>query len=344
MGKENQVSELSNPVKGTLITEEAAKLTREDLETVRNSIFKGCDDSELKLFLHDCNRLGVHPLDRLIHPTVRTNKKTGVRSYVPITSIDLFRSRAEDSGDYAGNDEPVFKGKPATNDFEASVTVYKIVQGVRCPFTATARWSEYKPVTDDWMWLRMPHGQLGKCAEALAIRKAFPRKLSKVYTDDEMAQAKEEDEGSGYTHRLQPQPKKEVVKDVPVKVGPAQSQAHAPVHNDDTPQPSSVGGGDESVNPEPAVMADHPQDAEQATFLKASSKQGVNKQTGKPWTMYGANLAIQSGETIWANTFDMSVGDVALHLQSGDEVMVSLVPGKEFNGKPTWNFTYLAKK
>ncbi len=38
-----------------------------------------------------------------------------------------------------------------------------------------ARWSEYKPSSDDFMWQKMPHGQLAKCAEALALRKAFPR-------------------------------------------------------------------------------------------------------------------------------------------------------------------------
>lgn len=180
-----------NPeVPSGLITEAGAKLSHSDLATIRQAIFKDCTESELKLFLHDCQRQGVHPLDRMIHPTVRTDRKSGKRTYTAITSIDLFRSRAEDTGEYAGNDDPIFSGEPKSVAFKASVTVYKIVKGVRCPFTATARWSEYKPEPPgDFMWNRMPCGQLGKCAEALALRKAFPRQLSKLYVQEEMEQA-----------------------------------------------------------------------------------------------------------------------------------------------------------
>ncbi len=159
-----------------------------DLELVRRTVAAGATDDELAMYLHDCQRRGVHPLDRLLHFTIHLDK-SGSRKYTPITSIDLFRARAANTGEHAGTDDAVYITDDGTQFPQtASVTVYRVVKGVRCPFTATARWKEYKP-SKDFMWLKMPYTMLAKCAEALALRKAFPAELGGLYTADEMAQA-----------------------------------------------------------------------------------------------------------------------------------------------------------
>lgn len=167
----------------------APVVTNEQFELVRRTVAKDATPAELDLYMYDCQRHGVHPLDKLLHFTKRGGK------YTPITSIDLLRSRAADTGELGGIEDPEYRGEPAGKDFTASVTVYRFVQGTRCPFTATARWTEYKP-DQDHMWRKMPYLMLGKCAEALALRKAFPRQLAGLYAKEEMDQA--ENTGASY--------------------------------------------------------------------------------------------------------------------------------------------------
>lgn len=181
----------------------AAAVTPEQLVLIKQTIAAGATDAELQLFLFDCARQGTHPLDRLIHFTVRTDKR-GVRRYTPITSIDFMRIRAAETGEYAGSDDAVFTYSGNKMPDTATTTVWRLVGGMRCPFTASARWAEYKP-QDDFMWLKMPHTLLGKCSEALALRKGFPRQLQGLYAKEEMAQAG--DDVSYQIHEPDPVPR-----------------------------------------------------------------------------------------------------------------------------------------
>ena len=102
------------------------------------------------------------------------------------------------------------------------------------------------------------------------------------------------------------------------------------------PEPSPVAPQQE----EPAVIPQHPKEAEQAEFLKVSKKTG-NK-NGKDWTMYGINVRL-AGTDIWANTFDNNIGAVAELLPAGSPVMIVISEGKPYNGKPSYNCSYLAE-
>jgi len=164
----------------------APTITPEQLTLIKNTIAKDATPDELQLFFYDNARRGVHPLDRLLHFTKRSGR------YTPVTSIDFMRMRAHATGACAGIDDPMFSGVPMNPDFAAHITVYRLVQGQRCAFSATARWREYRPEANDFMWRKMPHTMLGKCAEALALRKAFPQELAGLYESSELDQALED--------------------------------------------------------------------------------------------------------------------------------------------------------
>lgn len=162
---------------------QAPVITADQMELIRKTIAKDATSDELKLYLYDCARQGVHPLDKLVHFTKRGGK------YTPVTSIDFMRIQAANTGECLGISDPAFIASPKEPEqFAATVTVKRIVQGQVAEFTATARWSEYKP-DQAFMWTKMPHTMLGKCAEALALRKGFPKQLAGLYAREEMDQA-----------------------------------------------------------------------------------------------------------------------------------------------------------
>lgn len=166
-------------------------MNEKDIEILKNSKFKGFTNDEIEYCSKVCNTLSLSPFLNQIHFVKRKNKDN-TYSVAAQVGIDGFRLSAQRAGGYAGSDDAVFEYAPADKaqkrPTKATVTVYKIVDGVRCPFTASARWEEFYNSIGG-MWDRLPHQMLGKCAEAQALRKAFPAELSGLYTPEEMAQA-----------------------------------------------------------------------------------------------------------------------------------------------------------
>ena len=162
------------------------------LKLLRDTICKGSSQEELDLFVSVCAKTGLDPFMRQIHAVKRYNGTTKGYMMTIQTGIDGYRLVAERTGAYAGSDDPQYvEGQDGKFPLKATVTVWKLVGGHKCSFTASAIWSEYAPYynnTLSGMWAKMPRLMLGKCAEALALRKAFPQELSGVYTDAEMPQ------------------------------------------------------------------------------------------------------------------------------------------------------------
>jgi phage recombination protein Bet len=122
-----------------------------------------------------------------------------VRMSVQAT-IDGFRVVAERSGKYVGQDGPYWCGPDAkwldvwlAEDAPAAAKIGVWKSGAKAPTYGVATFKEYaqrgKQGQLTGLWGKMPSNQLAKCAEALALRKAFPNELSGIYTTEEMAQA-----------------------------------------------------------------------------------------------------------------------------------------------------------
>lgn len=154
------------------------------LGLIRDMLTRDINDTEFRLFVEIARHAGLDPLLKQIYAIKRGGKMTVQ------TGIDGYRSIASRTRLYAGSDDAVFDTEDGRHPNKATVTVYRLVRGQRCAFTASARWSEYDAGTQQWG--KMPYTMLAKCAEALALRKAFPTELAGMYTDEEMQQADRE--------------------------------------------------------------------------------------------------------------------------------------------------------
>lgn len=164
----------------------------DDITLLKSTVVpKETTESELKLFLNYCKKTGLDPFTRQIY-AMKTKDKFSVMS-----SIDGLRLVAQRSGEYEGQTAPMWadnegvwhdvwvkKEHPAA----AKVGVYR--KDFKEPCYGIARFETYAQKKYDgtlqYNWGKMPDLMIAKCAEALALRKAFPNELSGIYTNDEM--------------------------------------------------------------------------------------------------------------------------------------------------------------
>lgn len=163
---------------------------------IKSTICKGATNDELKWFLYQAARARLDPFARQIYWIKRRDG-----SAFTLTAIDGFRLIAQRSGSYAGQVGPEWcNANGSWNNiwledgapFAARVGALR-KENPDKPFWGVARFASYAPKGKDGKlygnWVQMPDVMIAKCAEALALRKAFPQELSGLYSGDEMQQA-----------------------------------------------------------------------------------------------------------------------------------------------------------
>lgn len=173
------------------------------IEVLATSLYPGAQVSSIKMVLGYCKAAGLDPMQKPVHIVPMWDNKAGTMRDVVMPGIGLYRTQAARSGECAGVSEPEFGpdvtenigGQQITFPAWCRVTVKRrLPTGEVVEFTAKEFWKENyavkggrdKSIAPNAMWTKRPYGQIAKCAEAQALRKAFPE-IGSEPTADEMA-------------------------------------------------------------------------------------------------------------------------------------------------------------
>lgn len=179
------------------MSNEIAIIQDKDLALVRDTYCKGASQDEFNLFVQTANRLGLSPVARQVYAVKRWDGQLKREVMQPMVSIDGLRLVAERSGKYAGQTPPMWCGEDGVwhdvwvkTSPPSAAKVGVLRHDFKEPLYAVAVYSSYCQKNRDGqpmaLWGKMPELMLSKCAEALALRKAFPQELSGVYAAEEL--------------------------------------------------------------------------------------------------------------------------------------------------------------
>lgn len=172
------------------------------IQVLESSFYPGAAPQSIQMVLGYCKAAGLDPMQRPVHIVPMYDGKTNRMRDVVMPGIGLYRTGAARTGQYAGIGDPEFGpdvteqigGVEITYPQWCRVTVKRaLTNGSVVEFAAREFWRECyackggkeRSIAPNAMWSRRPYGMLAKCAEAQALRKAFPE-LGSAPTAEEM--------------------------------------------------------------------------------------------------------------------------------------------------------------
>lgn len=195
----NQVARIPQR-EGALATAEHAQAIRTAL---KSSLYPGASDASVDLVLSYCKAAGLDPMQKPVHIVPMWDGKSRTMRDVVMPGIGLYRTNAARTGEFAGISEPEF-GPMVTERLGAhdvtfpewcKVTAYRqLPTGHVAAFSAIEYWIENYAIkggkdqdqAPNAMWSKRKRGQLAKCAQAQALRMAFPEAVGAAPTAEEM--------------------------------------------------------------------------------------------------------------------------------------------------------------
>jgi len=172
------------------------------IEVLGSSLYPTASANSIKLVLSYCRAAGLDPMQKPVHIVPMWNGKLKCMQDVIMPGIGLYRTSANRTGQFAGMSEPEFgptieqtldKQKFSFPEWCKITVRRQLASGHIGEFTAIEYWLENyavkggqeKSVAPNAMWAKRPRGQLAKCAQAQALRAAFPE-LGALPTAEEM--------------------------------------------------------------------------------------------------------------------------------------------------------------
>lgn len=175
---------------------------QELIAVLQSSLYPGAAIGSVQMVLNYCVAAGLDPMQKPVHIVPIWDAKAKQMRDVVMPGIGLYRTQAARSGNYAGVSDAEYGpdvteklgGVEITYPVWCKVTVKRLLpNGQVAEFSATERWKENyavkggqeKSIAPNAMWMKRPYGQIAKCSEAQALRKAFPE-FGSAATADEM--------------------------------------------------------------------------------------------------------------------------------------------------------------